>query len=154
MERSTRLVESNVGVAADADEQEIETAECGKVALEPCAFDFVIASAAIQEVHVIAGQVDPVEQMLLHECAIAPFIARREPHEFVDVEGMCASETRFAGFMKPGELVVNREGRPTRWQSEHGRGLAGELRSDGAGRGMRRFLCRPEDTNVHVMFAR
>jgi hypothetical protein len=64
-----------VSIAADTNQQEIEAAERRKVALEPAALDYMIASAAIQEVHVIAGQVDPVEQMPLHECAIAPLVA-------------------------------------------------------------------------------
>ena len=148
------LVESDVSIAADTDQQQIEASQRRQFELESRAFRLVIAGSAVQEVHVSTWEVDAVEQVMLHEGAIASLAVRCEPNELVDVERVRAREIRFARFMKPRELIVDRERGSSRRQSEHRRGLASELCGDGTGRRMGGFVGRPEHTNVHIMLAR
>ena len=111
--------------------RQIEAAQCGNLRLESFALCVRIRRAAIQKMNVPAGHVDTRKEMLLHEGAVAPLVARGKPHEFVDIEGVRPGEIGVAGLVQSHERVVNGERRPPGWQPEHRRGLVREFGSRG-----------------------
>jgi hypothetical protein len=60
-QRCARLVEADVCIGANAKQQQIEAADRGDITFEPCAFLLVIGRAAIEEVHVALGKINPIE---------------------------------------------------------------------------------------------
>ena len=141
--RGAWLVEADVARAADAEELQVDAARGANHALVGVAHraHFVLARGAVGDVGVRRIDVDPVEQVLAHEAAVALQLVRLHGPVFVEVEGDDILEGQPLLAVEPHELVVDARRRRARRETEHAalalRGLradqVGDLARDGGG---------------------
>ena len=125
-ERPGRLVEADVAVHAEPEDLQVDAAGAFDRALVAIAFALDLppgADGAVQKVDAAGRQVDVIEQVLLHERAVAPRIVRADAEELVEVERRRAAEIGAAGGVVLRELAIQRDRRPARRQPEDERGL-------------------------------
>src|SRR4029079_12499863 len=91
-QRARRLVETDVAVHAQSEDLQADAPRPLDRALVAAAFPFDIVGHAVQKLNPAARQVDAIEEMALHERAIAARIARRETEKLVEVERRRAAE--------------------------------------------------------------
>ena len=146
-QRRARLIEADVTVRAKSENQQIESASASDLPLVAEAFRLRVGGGAIQKVNLARRQVDVIEQVTLHERAIAARIGRREPDEFVEVEGRGPAEVHGSGVEQRTEFRVESNGRAAGGQPEdqprigrHAPGDVARQRTCGAGR-----RCEPAD---------
>jgi len=118
-QRPRRLVEADVPVEPEAENLQVDAARAIDGAFVGPAFLVDVARRPVQEVNPPRRQVDVIEQVALHECAIAARIAGGETKELVEVEGRGAAEIDAPGLVQPSERAIQRNRRPARWQAQH-----------------------------------
>src|SRR4051812_22313918 len=149
LQRRGGFVEADVPVGAKAEHQQIDAAGAVNAALVPSALRGGISRGAVQEVNAAPRQVDMVEQMPIHEGAVAARIARADADEFVEIEGRGPREVRTARAVQGDQLAVERHRRPAGRKPEHQPRLRPQRTGDHARQRLRGAVRRAEHTDLH-----
>jgi hypothetical protein len=129
-QRDARLVEADVSVAAEAEQQQVDPPRAPDRAFVPAALLFQIRGPAVQEVNAARLQVDVIEEMAVHEAALAARVGARDPDELVQVERGHAREIDGARAVLRDERSVERDRRAAGRQTEYQVGFRGNAASD------------------------
>ena len=78
----------------------------------------MVRRAPIQKMNVACRQIDAREEVLLHERAVASFVARRKADELVDVEGVRLREICLARLVQRDERVIHSQRRAPSRQAD------------------------------------
>src|SRR5687768_16344583 len=81
------LVETDVTIRADAEDLQVDAVCVGDLRLIPAALGFEIRSPTIEHPDVRGIDRDVIEQLRLHERAIAAGLTAVDPHELIEIEG-------------------------------------------------------------------
>ena len=93
--------------------------------------------------------VDVVEQILVHEIAIALVVGAVQADVFVEVIGIHIGEVQLLRVAAARELLIHGHGRGAGGQTQHGLLLALHHVGDNVRRGHSRILRMIENTNLH-----
>ena len=120
-----------MAVGAEAEELQVDPARAANRALVAFALGRDVSHRAVQKMDPPRREIDVVEQMPLHEGAIAARIATVEAEELVEVEGRGAAKTRAAGAVPARDFVIQRNRRAAGRQAEHQTRVVAKRRGDG-----------------------
>ncbi len=125
-QRREGFVEGYVPVFAHASHEQIDTPCLGYAALVVGAFVFEVGGVAVGYVDILWTYVHVVEEVALHEGAVARLVAGGQPDIFVHVECHDIGERHFARTVQAYQLAigVQRRGAGRQAQHEGRRGVA------------------------------
>ncbi len=148
-----RLVEADVAVHPEAEDQQVHAPGARDAALVPRTLGGGVVRRAVEEVNPPRGEVHVIEEMPLHERAVAARVVSRNPEEFIEVEGGDPREVGAAGRRECHEVVIEPDRRAPRRQPQHQRRLQDEFTRHIARQGARRRGRGSEGSNrqaIHV----
>ena len=134
-----RLVEADVAVVADAEQLQVHAAERFDERFIAGGFRLEVLRKAVRHMRVRLVDVDVVEQVVVHEIAVAVRVVAGKPAVFVEVDRPHAGEVEEPLFAALDQFFVCADGRRARRKAEHAVGLQVHLRADHA-RGKRAHL--------------
>ena len=143
--RRARLVEADVAGAAHAQDLDVDPAQVADLALVFLAEgrDLLASDGAAGHVGVRRVDVDVVEEVLLHEAAVALDRVGLHRPVLVEVERHDVAEAQLLLAVQAHELVVDRRGRAARRQAQHRHlPLGGPLADQGGDGGGHRLARR------------
>lgn len=109
-ERRPRLVECEVAVGADTAEEQLDAAVALDLLLVALALGDEVRRVGIGDVYVLGGDVDEVEEVLVHECPVALGVILGEADVLVHVEGYDVLEGDHALAVVLDEFLVGFDG--------------------------------------------
>jgi len=139
-----------VAVRADAEHLDVDAARALDLRLVRLAFLLGILREAVEDVRVLQLDVDLLEQVLVHEVAVALLVRRREPVVFVKVPALdflVRDLLRLDGLR---HLVVHQDGRRAGREAEHGLRVLLDGGRDQGGGEFRSFFLRLADYDFHI----
>src|SRR5262249_55745064 len=113
------LVEADVAVLTEAEDFEIDAARPPHRALVARTLASDVTRRAVEEMDALRVQVDVIEEVRVHERAIAVRITGAEAEELIEVECRRVREVDTTGVAQPHQLAVERQRRPAGWQRQH-----------------------------------
>ena len=116
-----RFIEPDVSVGTQAEDLEVDAAGSGDGALVAGAFLDRIRRRAVEEIDLLRPELDAIEEVGVHEAAIAGGVARREAPELVEIEGRHAREVGAPVLGERREVVIETHRRAPGRQAEHER---------------------------------
>ncbi len=122
-QRRAGLVEGDVPVAADAEDLQVDASFVGDHPLVLLAVGGEVERPAVGHVRVARVDVDVIEEVLLHEVAIAVRVGGTEAHVLVEVEGDDARKIEPFLAVHADQLGIRAQRRAAGGQSEHAGGL-------------------------------
>ena len=114
-----RLIETNMPVGADPEDQQIDAAGALDRSFVTARFRDGIRRRPIEEIDPRGVDVHMIEEVTLHEAAIAARMRRRNTEELVQVEGGRLRKVRFPAPSEPHQLFVQQQRRSPGRESEH-----------------------------------
>src|SRR5262249_34203651 len=111
--RRARLVEGDVAGTADAEHLQVDTAGAANLLLVAgtVILGLVDGDGAVRNVNVLRGDVDVVEERLLHPAPVTLRVVRLHGEVFVEVERHHAREVQVRLPMKADQFTVQPDGR-------------------------------------------
>jgi hypothetical protein len=143
--RRAGLVETDVTVAADAEEHEIEAAGGADRGLVARGLGVRVRWRDVGHVRAIRRQIDVREETLAHPRTKRVRMIALEVEVLVEVERRCMRERDTPLVAHANQLAVHAGRRVARRKSEHEPGLRAQERRDLVGDGALGFLARIED---------
>ena len=146
--------------ASDAEDLQVDAAGVGDRLLVGGARggDPRLRQTPVGEVHVLGTNVDVVEEMLLHEAAVALMARRIDRPVLVEIEGDDVREGEAILAMHANEFLVERGRRGAGREAEHAgamlRGSRSDERGDLGGERPRRAACVAMDLDGHLLEGR
>ena len=101
--------------------------------LVPPAEGRVVVGRARGDVDVLLGDVDVLEEVLVHEVVVALRMVLRQAHVLVEIEGGHLGEVEALVLVHPHQFLVEPQRRGAGGQPQHGVGLGVERSGDHAG---------------------
>src|SRR5215471_401030 len=115
-----RFVEADVPITADAEQLQIDTAGSSNRDFVTFAFGIQVRSYPVEKMNPFGAEVDPVEQVTLHELSEASRMTCVDASELVEVECRGARPIGITRRMPPPQLGVTIDGSTSRGEAEHG----------------------------------
>src|SRR5262249_59395575 len=106
-ERAAGFVEADVTVGPEPENQQADAAGAANRPLVALALRAAVTHRAVQKMDPPRGQVHVIEQMPLHERAIAPRVAALEAEKLVEVERRRAAEIDAAPPIERRQLAIH-----------------------------------------------
>ena len=126
----TGLVEADVTVVANAQELEVLVAGGGDGRVVLGAGGLVVLHQSVGHMGVGLVDVHVIEEVHVHEVAIALLVIAGQAAILVEVVGLDLGEVEIAGLVGGNEVLIGPDGRGARGKAEHAVGLEGNLRRD------------------------
>ena len=100
-----------MSVDSDAAHEEVYSPGLGDLVLIIHALFHGVLSHAVQHVDVVRGNVDVVEEIVVHEIPVALFVLTRQSHVFVHVERDNIAEGHLARLVHLNEFLIDADRR-------------------------------------------
>ena len=104
--RAEGLVEGDVSIGPDSTQEEVDASDRGDLVLIPLALGGKVLGVAVEDVYVLGGDVDVVEEVAMHERPVALGMALGQSDIFVHVERDDVPERDIALLVQPDQLLV------------------------------------------------
>ena len=150
VERGSGLVEGDMAVGADAQHLNVDAAGLLDLRLVSLALLGGILGHAVEDVGVGELDVDLLEEVLVHEVAVALVVRTGQTHVFVEVPALNFLVADLLGLDRLGHLVVHEYGGGSGGETEHQLGIGLDGFGDHLGRELGGLFLRLADYNFHV----
>ena len=100
-------IESNVAVNTGAAQKQVDAAVGSDLILVTLALGFQILSHAVEDVDVLSGNVDVVEEIIVHEVPVALVMLTGQADILVHIEGNNILKGYFASLILLNQALVN-----------------------------------------------
>ena len=128
------LVEADVAVAAHTQQLQVGAAQAADKGVIPGALGLGILGQTVGHVGALGAHVDVVEQVVLHEVAVALVVSAGQALVLVQVHGGHAGKGNLPRLVTLHQALVGADGRGAGSQAQHALGLHNHLSGDDAGR--------------------
>mgnify|MGYP003305929392 CR=1 FL=1 len=108
--RDEKIIEGNVAVHTAAAQEQVDAAVGSDLVLVALALSFQILSHAVENVDVLSGDVDVVEEIVVHEVPVALVMLPGQAHILVHVEGHHILEAHFTGLVHLNQALIDTQG--------------------------------------------
>ena len=122
-QRRTRLVKGDVPVAADPQDLQIDAARVLDHLFVALATGLEVRRPAVGHMRLGGDKVQVLEQILLHEVAVALRMVLRQADVFIQVEGGDLGKVEPFFAMQANQFPIHAQGRSARGKSQHASGL-------------------------------
>ncbi|MNE43442.1 hypothetical protein D3C80_1376170 [compost metagenome] len=148
-EAGIRLIEADVAVAADAENLQVNRAVILQHPVICQTFGCKIRRIAVR--HMSTGQVDidMVEQMLVHEAAVALRMVFRQAHIFIEIIRGCFGKADQPFAVHLDQSGIDSDRRAAGSKTEYGSGIALQQTDDQISTGFREIFLVLECKDVH-----
>ena len=147
-----RLVEADVAVAADAEKLQINAAQRPDQLVVTAALRLDVLRHAVRDVCVCLVDVDVVEQVGVHEVAVALLVVACQALVLVQVNRADLAEIQVALLVPLDQLLVGADRRRARGKPQHTVRLHNDLCGNDVGRLAAEILVISCDVNSHDVF--
>ena len=127
---AVRLVEADVGVAADAQQLKIDAVMLLNDPVIPGALQSAVGLGAVRQEASVRRDIDMVKQILPHEAAVALGMVPGQAAVFVQVDGNRLPEIQLALLIPLNQMAVGADGGGAGGKAQHALGVQGHLRGD------------------------
>ena len=148
------LVEADVSVVTNAQQLQIDAAPLLDLLLVSAAHGFHILSEAVGHDGALLVDVDVLEEILVHEVAVALGMVAGKALVLIQVGGTNAGEIQLAGFAAAHQLAVERQGGGAGGKAEEASGLflqKGGIHVSGA---LANFLSGSAADDLHMVHSK
>ena len=128
------LVEGDVAVMAHAQQLEVNAAQLRNEFIIGRTLGIGVLGQAVEHVGVLRMDVNMVEEIVLHEIAVALLMVGGQPEVLVQVDGAGLREGQVALLIPLHKLLIEPYGGTAGGQTQHAVGLVDHLRRDNVGR--------------------
>ena len=102
-----RFVETDMGITANPQKLQVDTAQIRNQTVVPAALRIRIRSHAIGNMDMVGSNIDVVEEVLMHEVVIALRIVCRQPPVLVQIHRGCLRKVQISFFVPENQLAVD-----------------------------------------------
>ena len=112
------LVESDVAIHTGTAQEQVDAAVGSDLVLVALALSLQVSSHAVEDVDILSGDIDVVEEVVVHEVPVALVMLAGQTNVLVHIEGYHILEGDLAGLILLDQALVNTQRRGTGGQTQ------------------------------------